>query len=141
MTDPSYRRIRGHLLAAAFGLFALVGCRTVPRETCYRIYDGPERPHAEVAYLIEGMGMHIWEVDGRNIRSARWEDRTSAQILPGKHMVLFKYRIDAGSIIEASAVGKEFEAVAGHTYVIEKDADPNWYHPRILDCGPTKFTK
>ena len=92
-----------------------------------RLYDGAERPAAEVAVVSAPEQVQVLAVDGREVTGTMLQRNQVLTVLPGDHVFslryveLFQMGADEHEVVRSRQAALRFTAVAGATYRIEYD--------------------
>ncbi|MHC5070310.1 MAG: hypothetical protein ACYTGO_07455 [Planctomycetota bacterium] len=117
---PSSRFLSTLLRLTPCILLFLCSCGTL------KMYPGPSRPKNEVAMIQPGghlfRAVSIPSVDGRSLGMSN----RSAEVLPGKHVVMVQLTRGNGNATRIIQREVEFVAKAGKTYTAEADQTGFW---------------
>lgn len=121
-----------------------------------RLYEGAERPAADVATLNVPEQIQVMAVDGKEITGSLLEKSQLMTALPGEHVFslryveLFQINSEEHEVVRSRQTALRFTAVAGREYRIEMDKqgsldaarkfakDPKF---RLVDVGSGAVTE
>jgi hypothetical protein len=119
-------------------VFLIFGCATT---TPVKMYQGEKLPNEQVAIIVANshdasvflnygyvgsVSIGILAIDGKRIDDSFWHDlgRKGVEVLPGLHEILVRFKRDVFFFFGRvdREVCFEFNAEAGHKYVLESDS-------------------
>lgn len=107
-----------------------------------RLYDGAERPVAEVATISAPEQVQVMAVDGREVAGAMLQRNQVLTVLPGervfslRYVQLFQISADEHEVVRSRQAALRFMAEAGAEYRIEIDKQGSLEAARKFSKAP-----